>query len=386
MARRKAHDKKKDDFLKRLFDEPAGGKSPKSRPGKGSRPEVSRAQLLAVLEAGEERLEEGMLLDDALLAAYLDGALAGEEQVALEGLLARSADLRDQLAAAGAARAAALDGKATMPKSFIENFDAVPGPAAGKPALSPAAGTSGLPRWLASIVPGRRWAMAALPAIVAVVVVAVIGPSIYGPEEAVAPEAVVAGKAADKDMKAKSKAGKRRSKFVNKEKSPRSGSYGAGQGGRLAIGDQFVAKTTVTLDSDLRAALITMGLRQNRRALLKSEAAKPRTPMPSAKIAEETKKPQSDARADREKAQRRAYSTARKSAPRNLPARFKRPLEMLIEKNCPAGTPTCCESRRIDPKLLQRLLAGGPPLQKMTVVHLSSKSCLLTLPEAKTRK
>jgi hypothetical protein len=399
------------DFLGRLFDEPAGGKSPKSHPGKRSRRPDSRAHILAVLEAAGERLDEGVVLDDALLAAYLDGALAGEEQVALEGLLARSADLRDQLAAAGEARVAVLGGRARMPKTFIEDFDAVPAPAPGKPAPSPkAARTGALPRWLASLAPGRRWAVAALPAILAVVVVAVIGPAVYGPEEARTPETAVRGMPADKDVKGKSTAGKRRSKVVGKEKSPRAGaaagllgerprggSSGAGQRRRLESRDRLVARVEVALDSDLRAAIITMGLRQTGalsaaggRARAKQEAAKRPAakavaPKPAPKLAEERERRAAKAKPD-EKKSLRSYSAARKRVLRKQPPAARKAVEKAIDKNCPGGVPTCCERRRVDPKLLRRLLAGGPPLQKMTVLHLSSKTCLLTLPGAETGK
>lgn len=396
------------DFLKRLFDEPAEGKSPKSRSSKRSRQSESRADILAVLEAAGERLEEGVVLDDALLAAYLDGALASEEQVALEGLLARSADLRNQLAAAGEARAAALGGKARMPKAFIEDFDAVPAPPTGKPARpSAAARTGALPRWLTAIAPGRRWAMAALPAIVAVVVVAVIGPGVYGPEEALSPKTVFRGMLADKDVKSKSTARMRRSKVVRKKiarqtgapadpfkRKPQVGSTGAGESSRGGSRDRVVARVEVALDSDLRAALVWMGLRQNRplsaagslygRAGAKREAAKPSAPKPPAKSAEKRMKRESEPKRDREKALRRSYSTARRTVLRNRPSAAKKAVEKAIEKICPGGAAMCCERRRVDPKLLRRLLASGPPLLRMTVLHLSSKTCLLTLPEADT--
>ena len=406
MARREDRD-----FLKRLFDESAGGNSPKSRPSKRSRRSESRARLLAVLETAGDRLDEAVVLDDALLAAYLDGALASEEQVALEGLLARSADLGDQLAAAGEARAAALDGRAKMPEAFTEDFAAVPGPPAGKPAPpSDAARIGALPRWLAAIAPGRRWAMAALPAILAVAVVSVIGPGVYGPEESVAPKVVVGGAMSDKDKKRQQPARKRRSKAVSKNKAPQTGasagrimrkpqvgSSGSGASDRFENKDRVVARSLVPLNSDLRTALIRMGLRQNRRlsgagwlygrAGAKQEAAKPPAtkslaPKPSAKVAEERKKREAKPKSDREKQRRRADSKARERDLRNRPAAIQSPIETAIKLKCPSGAAMCCERRRVDPKLLRRLLADGPPLRVMRVLHLSSKICVLTLPKA----
>lgn len=403
------------DFLKRLFDEPAGGNSPKSRPSKRSRRSESRARLLAVLEAAGERLDEGVVLDDALLAAYLDGALASEEQVALEGLLARSADLREQLAAAGEARAATLGGRARMPEAYIEDFDTVAGPPAGKPApRSDAARIGALPRWLAAIAPGRRWAMAALPAILAVVAVAVIGPGVYGPEESVAPKVVVGGAVSDKDMKRKQPVKKRRSKVVGKmnapqtgsqagliTRKPRSGSSGAGASDRFESKARVVASSLVPLDGDLRTALVRMGLRQNRRlsgagwrygrAGAKQEAAKPSTvkslaPKPSAKVAEKRKKREAKPKSDKEKQRRRADSKARERDLRNRPAAIQSPIETAIKLKCPSGAAMCCERRRVDPKLLRRLLADGPPLRVMRVLHLSSKICVLTVPGVETEK
>ncbi len=401
MARRKARSRD-GDFLKRLFDEPAAGKSPSKAPSKHSRPEDSRAQLLAVLEAaGERPEEEGIVLDDALLSAYLDGALAGEEQVALEGLLARSADLRDQLAAAGAARAAAIGGGAGMPDAFIEDFDAVPGPQAGDPSRSPeAVRTSALPRWLASIVPGRRWAVVALPAVAAVVIVAVIGPGVYGPEKALSPKTAVGGALADKDLESKARSGKRRLKSDGMEakrqarvagqlkKEPQLGLSGAADSRRNERGNWVVASTIVPLDADLRAALRRIGLRGKRppavsglaigRADVKRKAAKPSAaesfaPKRPAKIAKERKRRDAAPKTEAARPSPSIGSMAQETGRREQPSE----IDKLIEK---------CERSRIDPKLLQRLLAGGPPLQRMRVLHLSSKICLFTLPVAPSGK
>lgn len=417
MARREAPDKKTGDFLERMFDEPAAGKSQKSRARKDAPRSVSRARLLAVLEAATEQGEEGIVLDDALLAAYLDGALGEEEQLALEGLLARSHDLRDQLAAAGEAREAVLAGKAKMPKAYIEDFDAVPAPLAGKPMRqADTASVSSLPSWLTSIMPGRRWAMAALPAVVVVIVVAVIGPGVYSPEKLEAlkmPNAVVGGTLADKDAKRKLAERKSRSNDANKEKLRQTGAAGQpnrksldtvpGADGRRRrlLEEKSAASVLVLLDSDMRAALVELGLRQNRilssakssksKVGLKRGAAKPQAlkrpaansparattaPKPPAPVAEERKKRETEPSFKSEKPLQRTDLMARK---RDHLGRLSA-LDRTISKNCPANATGCCEQRKVDAKLLRRLQAGGPPLLKMKVLRLSAKACLLTLP------
>ncbi|MHA1538327.1 MAG: hypothetical protein ACTSUD_12280 [Alphaproteobacteria bacterium] len=417
MARPKAPDKD-GDFLERLFEEPAPGKSAKSRARKRTGMADSRARLLAVLEAAGEGPDEAIVLDDALLAAYLDGALGREEQTALEGLLARSADLRDQLAGAVEARAAVLGGRARMPKSFIEDFDAVPAPNAARPAQSPSAVRgSALSRWLGALAPGRRWAMAALPAIFAVVIVAVIGPGVYEPEKAAAPKPGVVAEVAVKAAKDKpvAKVTKKPATGIgDKEKPPPTGASAdfaprkprvasprADVKRRFEDNTQVLASALIPLDGNLRAALVRMGLRQNRRLAAgglpdAQGGAKPKaektpvanSPPPKAPrtAAEARRKPMAMAESGRLKQRRRRAMQAPAGNLRKPPAPIRRSIELALAKQCSASAPTCCERRRVDPELLKRLLGGGPPLQAIRVLRLSSKTCLFTLPSSQKGK
>lgn len=171
-----------------LFDEQTE-RARRDRPGG----DAARLEALAALSMGDDG--DAAELDAARAAAYLDDAMSADDRAAFELALARSADLREQLAGFAATRAAAAEAGAAMPAEYEAAFDAVPAPPRAAPAAAPSpAAATAKPGWLAGLLPSRRWAYATVPVLLVAVVLAVIGPDLYREARGPAPrEPAVAG-------------------------------------------------------------------------------------------------------------------------------------------------------------------------------------------------
>jgi hypothetical protein len=413
-----AHRERKRPDIAGLFDE-KDGPARRDRPGG----DAARLEALAALEMSDAEATE---LDAGRAAAYLDDALTAEDRAAFEAELARSADLREQLAGFAAARAAATDGDAAMPAELAADFDAVPAPAGGpdrKAEAVPAKKAS----WLAALVPSRRWAYAMVPALLVAVVLAVIGPQLYrdarGPGPSPAPSEPAPTASTGAATAAKSKAERARRETVGRlakearrktetERREAKHETGAGRAGRsfarrdltkpalpaaktarpreaapppkVAEKDALkrapakpgpatpgagpaLAETVVPVTAELRAALIALAAQQTK------PAAQPRASGAVGGLAAGAK--------------RDAERKAKEEEPAALADTDKRYMAVLDRAlgACPGGEGTCCRPRTIDPALVKALRAGGKGPAEIQVTYYAGGACRLSLPASSLR-
>lgn len=127
--------------------------------------------------------------EDGLVAAYLDGALDGADRAQFERRMANEAELRDRVAAARAWRDSLDAPQGAIPASLADAIADVPGP---QPAASATPGVpdGGRRSLLDRLLPPRRWAAAAVPLLLVVAVVSVIGIDRYGQPPSDTPESM----------------------------------------------------------------------------------------------------------------------------------------------------------------------------------------------------
>ena len=124
---------------------------------------------------------------DGLIAAYLDGALDAAERAQFERRMANEAELRDRVAAAQTWRDSLDASQGAIPAALADAIADVPGP---QPAVPAAPTTTDGPKrsLLDRLLPPRRWAAAAVPLVLVVAVVSVIGIDRYGQAPSDTPE------------------------------------------------------------------------------------------------------------------------------------------------------------------------------------------------------
>jgi hypothetical protein len=373
---------KDDPLLNQLFEGPAGGEA------EAAPREALRREVLEILEAaGADAAAEP--LDDGLIAAYLDNALEAAERAALEARLAASHVLRAQVGAAAEAREAGLKGGLAMPPAFAEAYDAVPapsGPAAARDRGDRQPGFVG--RFLGTPMPARRWLAATVPVLAAVVVAAVLAPQMLR-EDATPGQGEVADAAGAKrerveERKAKHAEPAKRPTMTTK---PRAPAKPKAEGRRIArqapkvtggtAGKEVRVLNTVIvpLSSELRNAMVALGRKQTRLSY-----SAPRKE--AEKRAFRRSAPATGSSADKMLRKRKAGRSG--GAGSQTAAGMSRAhiavINKVISPGCPTDPAACCDGLRVDRDLLDRLIAGRPPLQTVKVVHFSSRACYLTLP------
>jgi len=412
---------KDDPLLNQLFEGPAGD-------GNEAGPrDALRREVLEILDAAGADASAGPLpaepLDDGLISAYLDDALDAGARAALETRLAGSHVLRQQVDAATLAREAALESSLVLPPAFAADYDAVPAPSGALPGRDRTATKPGLiTRLFGSPVPARRWLAASLPVLAVVVVVAVIGPDMLTERPALQSEGD-AGKALSKPA-AEAKAKPERAKEQAQERAaepakrmlpsltveapkpkadrrrmvPRPPTIAGRAGGKerqsgatrntartakdaKAGKDVAVLNTAIVpLSSELRDAVVILG-----RSQIGSNFAAPQKPKTkeAEKRSFQRAAPATGSSADKAAREQRPRGTvagmlAQPSA--NPTPRHMDVINKAVSPDCIKDPAACCGSHRVDRNLLDRLIAGQPPLQSVKVLHLASRACYLTLP------
>ncbi|MDH3236196.1 MAG: hypothetical protein OEQ29_21950 [Alphaproteobacteria bacterium] len=411
---------KDDPQLNQIFDGPAG-----DREGTGPR-DALRREVLEIVETAETDAP-AVPLDDGLIAAYLDNALDADARAALEMQLSASHVLREQVAAAALAREAALESGLALPPAFAADYDAVPAPSVPTLGRDRRATSPGLiARLFGSPVSARRWLAASLPVLAVAVVVAVIGPEMLSDRAALqvegddgntlskpTPEAKAKPQRAEDRAQerpatgakrllpsqpveaAKPKADLRRKvapppKVASRPVANQKRSGAAGNSAKAAKDAKAGKKTgraaavlnsaIVPLSSELRDAVVFLG-----RSQLGSNLTAPKTT--EKKEAEKRSfrqaAPATGSRADkaaREQPADGAVAGMLSQPSANLMPRHIDVINKAVSPDCTKDPAACCGSHRVDKDLLNRLIAGRPPLQSVKVLHLTSRACYLTLP------
>jgi hypothetical protein len=392
---------KDDPLLRRLFDGPDGpdGNERAGEGGDDARAALRR-EVLAIVDgaAGDAAVEP---LDDGLVSAYLDDALAPDERAGLEARLAASPMLREQVAAAALAREAGLESGLALPADFAADYDAVPGPAKAPNAAARVPSRGLIGRLFGGPSPARRWLAATVPVLAVVVVAVVVGrqwqteraplQSNEGPGAAGSKLTANALKkrqrgAESEAFRAKRDVQPKRLEAAKPKPEPRP--RVAEQPGRAGAKDTkpaisstgkvaVLTTTVVPLSSELRDAVVILGRRQlgPQAARPAEKEAKTHSFAPAA--------PATGSSAD-EKAReaRREKSVGGMLAQRAAPAtpHYIDVINRAIAPDCTKDPASCCGSHRVDRNLLDRLLASQPPLHSVKVLHLQSRTCYLTLP------
>ena len=402
---------KDDPVLNRLFegstgDEGAGGDRDEAR-------EALRRDVLAITDgvSDDASIEP---LDDGLISAYLDDALDAAERTALEARLAASSMLRDQVVAASLAREAGLNSGVAMPPALTADYDAVPGPAKAVSAAVPDRPAGLIGRLFGAPMPARRWLAASLPVLVLAVVVAAIGPKIFGERAALkspgeAAGTVVTKPAADAEVKLKraeereadrraTKRGRKRDAApqpvdtmkqkpkaaprvaekpaaagrMAKKASP-AGQAGGGKDKNIAV----LTTTVVPLSSELRDAVVSLG-----RSQLGAEKAEPAKKEEAKRRSYALPGPSTGSSADKTARESRSDNPVAGMLSQGVARPTSRQIDIInraVAPDCTKNPAACCGSHRIDQDLLNRLLTSEP-LGSVKVLHLSSRACYLTLP------
>jgi len=425
--------KKDDPLLKQLFE----GPDPDDRTARGGQDQprdALRREVLGIIDAaGNSTAAEP--LDEGTISAYLDGALPDGERKTLEGRIASSHALREQIAAAALVREAALDSGLSMPPAFIATYDEVPAPSGRASQRDLGETRKGfLGGFFGSPMPARRWLAAVVPVLAAVVVVAVVAPDLMRDDQKL-PAAIPADAsqseqargdktkrprveerksklardkqpklAQEHEPKSKPKLAQKRKPNVAEAPKPKKGpkalkSEQAGKasqprkiqrqmagrrkeksGASSGAGVAVLNTAIVPLNAELRNAVMALGRRQ----LLAKNAPGKRDEKKSADKMPETATAFEKDGAKRERLRRRAIGRAGGAASSRrtaqLTSRHRDVIAKAISPGCPGDPNACCNGHKVDRSLFDRLMSGQPPLQSVKVLQLSSRACQLTLP------
>ena len=381
MARRKD-----DPLIKQLFEGPARDAG-SARRDTDDNQEILRQEVLGIIDATGAGAAAGPL-DDGLITSYLDGALPDGERVALEARLANSHALREQVSAAASARDTALNSGLSMPPAAIAAYNDVPAPRPARMQSDLQVARAGfLERLFGAAMPSRRWLAATVPVLAVIVVVAVVAPGLMRDEQQPAPGVSADARQGERAREAEARRKPAKEKKSLKAQAPKpkkverriAGRTDRKPADKAASGQAVLSTAIVPLNAELRNAVVALG-RSQAKAGFRSGKGDLRGGSGVAKA--KPKSPETGAKRESRK-RRAAPPPGVGDGSQNVAGLTPRHMAVIgraISPGCPNDPNVCCSGHKVDRHLLDRLLAGQPPLQSFKVLHLSSRACYLTLP------